>query len=86
MLKNIGHICYYIESSKGDRAVFTGDTLFSGGCGRFFEGTAEQMHTALIGKLSELPDDTSVYCGHGNTNDWLLILQIVFFNTNSLFP
>lgn len=41
-----------------------GDTLFLGGCGRFFEGTAEQMYSALIGKLSALPDDTLVYCGH----------------------
>lgn len=41
-----------------------GDTLFLGGCGRFFEGTAAQMYEALIGKLSQLPDDTKVYCGH----------------------
>lgn len=45
-------------------AVFTGDTLFLGGCGRFFEGTAEQMYAALIEKLSKLPDETNVYCGH----------------------
>lgn len=62
-----GHICYYIETPSGQRAVFTGDTLFSGGCGRFFEGTPPQMHTALIGKLSQLPDDTEVYCGHEYT-------------------
>ena len=35
-----------------------GDTLFLGGCGKFFEGTAEQMHDALINKLSALPDNT----------------------------
>lgn len=34
------------------------------GCGRFFEGTPEQMYSALIEKLSALPDETSVYCGH----------------------
>ncbi|XP_031641216.1 hydroxyacylglutathione hydrolase, mitochondrial isoform X2 [Contarinia nasturtii] len=62
-----GHICYYIDSPNGDRAVFTGDTLFSGGCGRFFEGNATDMHAALIGKLSALPNDTSVYCGHEYT-------------------
>lgn len=62
-----GHICYYIESASGERAVFTGDTLFSGGCGRFFEGTATEMHAALIEKLSKLPDDTNVYCGHEYT-------------------
>lgn len=44
-----------------------GDTLFLGGCGRFFEGTAQQMYTALIEKLSSLPDDTLVYCGHEYT-------------------
>lgn len=62
-----GHICYFIESPAGERAVFTGDTLFLGGCGRFFEGTASDMHAALIGKLSQLPDDTNVYCGHEYT-------------------
>lgn len=62
-----GHICYFIDSAKGQRAVFTGDTLFSAGCGRFFEGNANDMHAALIGQLSQLPDDTSVYCGHEYT-------------------
>lgn len=62
-----GHICYYVESSAGDRCVFTGDTLFQAGCGRFFEGTAEQMYAALIEKLSALPEDTKVFCGHEYT-------------------
>lgn len=53
-----GHICYYVTSESGDRAVFTGDTLFIAGCGRFFEGTAEQMYHALIEVLSKLPPDT----------------------------
>lgn len=44
--------------------MFTGDTLFLSGCGRFFEGTAEQMYSALIEKLSKLPDETKVFCGH----------------------
>ncbi|XP_058442962.1 hydroxyacylglutathione hydrolase, mitochondrial isoform X2 [Malaya genurostris] len=57
------HICYYIETPE-DKVVFTGDTLFLAGCGRFFEGTAQQMYDALITKLSALPDDTKVYCGH----------------------
>lgn len=43
---------------------FAGDTLFLGGCGRFFEGTAEQMHKALIEILGNLPDHTKVFCGH----------------------
>ncbi|XP_063699138.1 hydroxyacylglutathione hydrolase, mitochondrial-like [Culicoides brevitarsis] len=59
-----GHICYYVSSPFGEKAVFTGDTLFLGGCGRFFEGTAEQMYEALIEKLSKLPDETKVFCGH----------------------
>lgn len=44
-----------------DKAVFTGDTLFHGGCGRFFEGTAQEMETALNKTLATLPDDTKVY-------------------------
>jgi len=53
-------ICYFFEDD-GDRAVFTGDTLFIGGCGRFFEGTAAEMHKALNETLAALPDDTRVY-------------------------
>jgi hydroxyacylglutathione hydrolase len=61
-------VCYYVEdASANERAVFTGDTLFIAGCGRFFEGTPEQMHEALNGKLGHLPDDTRVYCGHEYT-------------------
>lgn len=58
-----GHVCYYVTQDK-DKAVFTGDTLFLGGCGRFFEGTAPQMHAALGSVLGELPEETLVYCGH----------------------
>lgn len=55
------------EGAQGEkkRGVFTGDTLFISGCGRFFEGTAEEMNTALNKKLASLPSDTLVYCGHG---------------------
>jgi len=59
-------ICYFFEDGE-DRAVFTGDTLFIGGCGRFFEGTAEEMHKALNETLAALPDDTKVYPGHEYT-------------------
>ncbi|KAG0124149.1 putative hydroxyacylglutathione hydrolase [Tuber indicum] len=59
-------ICYYVEDS-GDKAAFTGDTLFIAGCGRFFEGTAEEMHKALNTTLGSLPDDTKVYPGHEYT-------------------
>ncbi|XP_063915998.1 hydroxyacylglutathione hydrolase, mitochondrial isoform X2 [Zophobas morio] len=62
-----GHICYYVNAGGQPPAVFTGDTLFVAGCGRFFEGTAEQMHAALIDILGNLPDNTQVYCGHEYT-------------------
>jgi len=58
-----GHICYYVTKNS-DKAVFTGDTLFLGGCGRFFEGTAPQMYEALVKILGILPEETKVYCGH----------------------
>jgi hydroxyacylglutathione hydrolase len=50
----------------GDHLLFSGDTLFAAGCGRLFEGTAEQMHASLS-KLAALPADTAVYCGHEYT-------------------
>ncbi|XP_063825110.1 hydroxyacylglutathione hydrolase, mitochondrial isoform X1 [Ostrinia nubilalis] len=64
-----GHICYFVSAPEegNDPAVFTGDTLFLAGCGRFFEGTADQMHQALINILSGLPDQTKVFCGHEYT-------------------
>jgi len=57
----LGHIAYY-----QDGLLFCGDTLFSGGCGRVFEGTPEQMHQSLL-KLKNLPDDTLVFCAHEYT-------------------
>ena len=59
----LGHICFYFYK---DKSVFTGDTLFSLGCGRIFEGTYEQMFESLR-KLKELPKDTKVFCGHEYT-------------------
>ncbi|HVN86528.1 MAG TPA: hydroxyacylglutathione hydrolase [Candidatus Binatia bacterium] len=58
-----GHIAYYFER---ERAVFTGDTLFAGGCGRLFEGDAAMM-IASLSKLMVLPDDSRVYFGHEYT-------------------
>jgi hydroxyacylglutathione hydrolase len=58
-----GHVAYHFAE---DRVVFVGDTLFALGCGRLFEGTAEQMWTSLS-KLMALPDDTTVYCAHEYT-------------------
>ena len=57
------HISYYIDN-KDDPALFSGDTLFLGGCGRFFEGTGEDMYNSLINVISKLPGNTKVYCGH----------------------
>ncbi|KAH7318657.1 Las1-like-domain-containing protein [Stachybotrys elegans] len=59
-------ICYFMEDGD-QKAVFTGDTLFISGCGKFFEGTAPQMHEALNKRLASLPDDTLVYPGHEYT-------------------
>jgi hydroxyacylglutathione hydrolase len=56
-----GHIAYY-----GKDLLFCGDTLFSGGCGRLFEGTAAQMHESLT-RLAALPETTRVYCAHEYT-------------------
>ncbi|MEN8181568.1 MAG: hydroxyacylglutathione hydrolase [Myxococcota bacterium] len=58
-----GHIAYVFDEA---RAVFCGDTLFAGGCGRLFEGTPEMMFEAMR-KLGALPDDTRVFCGHEYT-------------------
>jgi len=59
----LGHIAYH---DAADRIAFVGDTLFALGCGRLFEGTAEQMWTSLQ-RLAALPDDTTVYCAHEYT-------------------
>jgi len=58
-----GHVAYWFPE---ERNVFTGDTLFAGGCGRLFEGDAAQMMGSLA-KLAALPDDTRVFCGHEYT-------------------
>lgn len=59
----LGHISYF---DAADHVAFVGDTMFALGCGRLFEGTAEQMWTSLQ-KLAALPDDTKVYCAHEYT-------------------
>ena len=58
-----GHIAYYFEE---ERMIFVGDTMFSMGCGRLFEGTAEEMLGSLD-RLAALPGDTRVFCGHEYT-------------------
>lgn len=63
-----GHIAYYFPPADPNEPgeLFSGDTLFAGGCGRLFEGTAEQMAVSLA-KLRKLPDNTRVWCGHEYT-------------------
>lgn len=58
-----GHIAYYLPD---DAVLFCGDTLFAMGCGRLFEGTAEQMFTAMS-RFAELPPETKAYCAHEYT-------------------
>ena len=58
-----GHIAFHFFNEK---KIFTGDTLFSLGCGRIFEGTHEQMFNSLK-KIKTLPKDTKIYCGHEYT-------------------
>jgi len=59
----LGHIAYF---DAADSIAFVGDTLFALGCGRLFEGTAEQMWASLQ-RLAALPDETRVYCAHEYT-------------------
>jgi len=58
-----GHIAFFFNKEK---IAFTGDTLFSLGCGRIFEGTYEEMFNSL-NKIKNLPPDTKIYCGHEYT-------------------
>ncbi|KAL8690110.1 MAG: hypothetical protein Q9218_004378 [Villophora microphyllina] len=85
-------ICWLMEDGD-EKVVFTGDTLFVGGmfaltaseepslieqgCGRFFEGTPAEMHTALNKTLAALPDDTKVYPGHEYTKQNVKFLTTV---------
>ncbi len=64
------HISFYSKEFESP-ILFVGDTLFSGGCGRIFEGTNEQMYKS-IKKISSLPDTTKIYCAHEYTKSNLL--------------
>lgn len=72
------HIAYYNHD-----VIFSGDTLFSGGCGRIFEGSPEQMFTALT-KISTLPASTKVYCTHEYTQSNLVFALAVEPNNQAL--
>ena len=60
----LGHICFFFEKEK---IAFTGDTLFSLGCGRIFEGDHKQMLISL-NKIKKLPKETKIFCGHEYTH------------------
>lgn len=79
-IATMGHttssISYYVEDME-ERTVFSGDTLFIGGCGRLFEGTPQDMYESLVMKLGKLPKDTKVYCGHEYTLNNLRFAQTV---------
>lgn len=77
----MGAISYFVRGPDkagvaSPAAVFTGDTLFSAGCGRLFEGDAATMHASLM-KLAALPEDTQVYFGHEYTHNNLRFAQAV---------
>lgn len=67
----LGHVAYYVPGF-----LFCGDTLFSAGCGRLFEGTAVQMYHSLQ-KITGFPDDTKLYCSHEYTLQNLKFAQQV---------
>ncbi|WP_409440063.1 hydroxyacylglutathione hydrolase [Psychromonas sp. GE-S-Ul-11] len=74
----LDHIAYFNE-----QVLFCGDTLFSGGCGRVFEGTHQQMYQALS-RLSSLNDNTKVYCAHEYTQNNLIFALAVDPNNQDL--
>lgn len=77
----LDHIAYY--GSEPFNMLFCGDTLFACGCGRVFEGTMQQMYQSLQ-KLSQLPDDTLVYCTHEYTLSNIQFAQTVDTNNAEL--
>jgi len=68
-----GHLAYYVRT---EQVLFCGDTLFGGGCGRLFEGTAQQMFDSLT-KIAALPDNTRIYCAHEYTENNLAFAQAI---------
>ena len=74
----LGHVAYY-----GENAIFCGDTLFGGGCGRLFEGTPEQMFLSLQ-KIAALHNETAVYCAHEYTEHNLQFAKTVEKNNLAL--
>ncbi len=73
-----GHIAYF-----GAGMLFCGDTLFSAGCGRLFEGTAQQMANSLS-KIAHLPDNTDIYCAHEYTAANLRFAEVIEPNNKAI--
>lgn len=71
-----GHVAFYCDAMDGAPLLFCGDTLFSGGCGRLFEGTPAQM-LASMDTLAALPDATRVCCAHEYTQSNLKFARAV---------
>ena len=74
----LDHVAYY-----GNNMLFCGDTLFAGGCGGIFEGTAEQMWNSLK-KIAKLPQKTLIYCAHEYTEKNLKFASQIEPNNNDL--
>lgn len=72
----LDHMAFYASRGFDHPLLFCGDTLFAGGCGRLFEGTAQQMYDSLQ-ILASLPDHTRVYCAHEYTLDNLAFAALV---------
>lgn len=71
------HVAYYLSEKSNTPALFCGDTLFGAGCGRLFEGTAENMYNSLQ-RLNLFPTNTNIYCAHEYTESnlrWAASLQ-----------
>ncbi len=78
-----GHISYFGDWKEQDPVLFCGDTLFAGGCGRLFEGTARQMRQSLT-KLAGVPGNTLIYCAHEYTQANLAFAREVEPANNAL--
>nr|WP_286196642.1 hydroxyacylglutathione hydrolase [Thalassotalea sp. G20_0] len=80
----LDHIAYFTDFGDDENpALFCGDTLFVGGCGRLFEGTAEQMYSSLS-RLASLPGHTRIYCAHEYTQANLKFARAVEPNNRKL--
>ena len=72
----LDHIVYFEEGESTHPILFSGDTLFAGGCGRLFEGSPRQMYSSLQ-RLSQLPPSTKIYCAHEYTHSNLEFATVV---------